>query len=346
VKWRSCATPQLHADVTGELQEMPPKPVQVTANDDSVRDVYARPRLSPGGAFNPQHATRIVAEPNEPSDDLDDWYECQVFSSITTTDSDFHMFEGYFCGARTKTGDEMYQHYWRLHPELMNGGMEITDLVNGEEFQPVAGYRPLTEIEVEFCKRVLPEVYCGEAFDEAFNAALTWLESIENAAEEGTLDFESVVQEYVTKTLMQVNPPQSSHLESPVASAKVAAVLSSTPVTQPKPKPKPPAATAEAVPDFLKNKDLFGLEPALSVRTRILLACHAQSRMNMSLDIAKSFAIAGYFPRQRYACLPSAFFIMHLLYLQTSKAESISGRSGSSKWRAAARRKARFWSKT
>ncbi len=136
-------------------------------------------------------------------------------------------------------------------------------------------------------------------------------------------------------------PPIASSASPAAASLKQSA---GTPATLPKPKSKPPAA--EVVPDFLKNKDLFGLEPALSIRTRILLACHAQSRMNMSLDIAKSFAIAGYFPRQRCAYLPSAFFIMHLLYLQTSKAESISGRSGSSKWRAAARRKARFWSKT
>ncbi len=91
----------------------------------------------------------------------------------------------------------------------------------------------------------------------------------------------------------------SFSLDSPVASAK-AALPSSTPATQPKP-PRPPVVrdAAESVPDFLKNRDLHGLEPALSVRTRILLACLAMSRMNMSLDIAKSFAVAGYFPRNR-----------------------------------------------
>jgi hypothetical protein len=87
--------------------------------------------------------------------------------------------------------------------------------------------------------------------------------------------------------------------ESPVADSKTAAPLS-TPATLAKP---PVHAAAETVPDFLKNTDLHGLEPALSVRTRILLACHAMNRMNMSLDIAKSFAIAGYFPRVR--CVPS-----------------------------------------
>jgi hypothetical protein len=108
----------------------------------------------------------------------------------------------------------------------------------------------------------------------------------------------------------------SFSLDSPVASAK-AAVPSSTPATQPKP-PRPPIVRDDAesvprdtrpparpqdVPDFLKNTDLHGLEPALSVRTRILLASHAMNRMNMQLDIAKSFAIAGYFPRVRFAWL-------------------------------------------
>ncbi len=78
-----------------------------------------------------------------------------------------------------------------------------------------------------------------------------------------------------------------------------AANVASTPATKPKPKPVVAAKSAESEPDFLKNRDLHGLEPALSVRTRILLACHAMNRMNMSLDIAKSFAVAGYFPRIR-----------------------------------------------
>ena len=78
-----------------------------------------------------------------------------------------------------------------------------------------------------------------------------------------------------------------------------AANAASTPATKPKPKPVVAAKSAESEPDFLKNRDLHGLEPALSVRTRILLACHAMNRMNMSLDIAKSFAVAGYFPRIR-----------------------------------------------
>jgi len=50
--------------------------------------------------------------------------------------------------------------------------------------------------------------------------------------------------------------------------------------------------------EFLGNRDLFGLEPALSHRTRILLASLAQTQMS-PLDIAKSFEIAGYFPRKR-----------------------------------------------
>ena len=50
--------------------------------------------------------------------------------------------------------------------------------------------------------------------------------------------------------------------------------------------------------EFLGNRDLFGLEPALSNRTRILLASLAQTQMS-PLDIAKSFEIAGYFPRKR-----------------------------------------------
>jgi hypothetical protein len=270
--------------------------------------------------------------------DLDDAYECQVFSSTTT---DFSV-EGVLCGARTKTQAEMYQHYWCAHPQLLNGkgGLEITDLESGEEYGAAPDYVPLNEIQVAFCKRVLPAEFCRAAFENA----LSWLGSIVDAAEAGTLNFELVVRDYSAQSgdVMSVNPPPSA--SSPAAASSKQST--GTPATLPKPKPKPPAATAEAVPDFLKNKDLFGLEPALSVRTRILLACHAQSRMNMSLDIAKSFAIAGYFPRQRYACLQFAFFIMHLLYLQTSKAESISGRSGSSKWRDAARRKARFWSKT
>jgi hypothetical protein len=89
----------------------------------------------------------------------------------------------------------------------------------------------------------------------------------------------------------------SSCSESPVAASKTVAP-SSTPATLAKPRPTVLAA-AESTPDFLKNTDLHGLEPALSVRTRILLACHAMNRMSMSLDIAKSFAIAGYFPRVR-----------------------------------------------
>ena len=92
---------------------------------------------------------------------------------------------------------------------------------------------------------------------------------------------------------------ESESLDSPVA-----ANVASTPATKPKPKPVVAAAAksaelTESEPDFLKNRDLHGLEPALSVRSRILLACHAMNRMNMSLDIAKSFAVAGYFPRIR-----------------------------------------------
>ncbi len=76
-----------------------------------------------------------------------------------------------------------------------------------------------------------------------------------------------------------------------------------TPATLPRPVVPRPSARPQDVPDFLKNTDLHGLEPALSVRTRILLASHAMNRMNMQVDIAKSFAIAGYFPRVRFALL-------------------------------------------
>jgi hypothetical protein len=249
--------------------------------------------------------------------DLADAYECQVFSSITT---EFSV-EGEFCRARTKSGDDMYQHYWLAHPELMNGGMEIKDLHNGEEFSApyTSGYKPLNDFEVAFCKRVLPEVYCGDAFDEAFHAALTWWEStVDAAVAEGnrTLDFEPMVRSYImqsgTKTVC-------SHLDSPVASAK-AAVPSSTPATQPKPSRQPVVRNA-AEPEFLKNRDLHGLEPALSVRTRILLASHAMNRMSMSLDIAKSFQIAGYFPRVRFALLLlfCCCCCVHHAYLQTSE---------------------------
>ena len=79
-----------------------------------------------------------------------------------------------------------------------------------------------------------------------------------------------------------------------------------TPATLPKrqlpPQPKP-AASAAAAESFLLNRDLHGLEPALTIRTRILLGCHSMNQMKMGLDIAKSFEIAGYFPRQRFACL-------------------------------------------
>jgi len=51
--------------------------------------------------------------------DLPDAYECQVFSSIVTA----YSVEGSRCGARTKTSEEMNEHYWCAHPHLMKNGM-------------------------------------------------------------------------------------------------------------------------------------------------------------------------------------------------------------------------------
>ena len=48
--------------------------------------------------------------------------------------------------------------------------------------------------------------------------------------------------------------------------------------------------------EFLDNPKLFGLQPSLSVRTRIMIASFAL--MNMPPDaVSKSFEVAGYFPR-------------------------------------------------
>ena len=105
--------------------------------------------------------------------------------------------------------------------------------------------------------------------------------------------------------------------DSPVASAKAAWA---TPATAPRP-PRPPVVRSGAhadVPEFLRNTDLHGLEPALSVRTRILLASHAMNRMNMQVDIAKSFAIAGYFPRVRFALSLLLTLLLLLLLLCSS----------------------------
>lgn len=57
--------------------------------------------------------------------------------------------------------------------------------------------------------------------------------------------------------------------------------------------------------EFLYNVDMHGLQPSLSVRTRILLATWALLQMPPS-DIAKSFEVAGYVPRKRPAKLQAA----------------------------------------
>lgn len=57
--------------------------------------------------------------------------------------------------------------------------------------------------------------------------------------------------------------------------------------------------------EFLYNIHLHGLQPSLSVRTRILLATWALLQMPPS-DIAKSFEVAGYVPRKRPAKLQAA----------------------------------------
>jgi hypothetical protein len=78
--------------------------------------------------------------------------------------------------------------------------------------------------------------------------------------------------------------------------------------------------------EYLANRDLFGLEPALSVRTRIMLA--SLSLLQMSpLDIAKSFEIAGYFPRKRSKCqkFAACLYLFHITpCTQTAKAATIS----------------------
>jgi hypothetical protein len=69
------------------------------------------------------------------------------------------------------------------------------------------------------------------------------------------------------------------------------------------------ALEADQVPEkgreYLYNVDLHGLQPSLSVRTRILLATWALLQMPPS-DIAKSFEVAGYVPRKRPAKLQAA----------------------------------------
>ena len=50
--------------------------------------------------------------------------------------------------------------------------------------------------------------------------------------------------------------------------------------------------------EYLGNTDLHGLQPCLSVRTRILLAAYAENQMSPD-DIGRSFTIAGYVPRKR-----------------------------------------------
>ena len=57
--------------------------------------------------------------------------------------------------------------------------------------------------------------------------------------------------------------------------------------------------------EFLYNVDMHGLQPSLSVRTRILLATWALLQMPPT-DIAKSFEAAGYVPRKRPAKLQAA----------------------------------------
>jgi hypothetical protein len=57
--------------------------------------------------------------------------------------------------------------------------------------------------------------------------------------------------------------------------------------------------------EFLYNIDLHGLQPTLSVRTRILLATWSLQQMPPS-DIAKSFEVAGYVPRRRPLKLQAA----------------------------------------
>ena len=66
------------------------------------------------------------------------------------------------------------------------------------------------------------------------------------------------------------------------------------------------AIAAEKITPWIEDPDLFCLQPALTYRTRILVASYALLQMNMCQDIVKSFEVAGYFPRRLPAKLRAA----------------------------------------
>jgi hypothetical protein len=196
---------------------------------------YDRPRTSPGGAFNPKYATRIVAP-------------AKASSPVKGESASFPIHVG--------DGDPSAS---SLPPEVA---------ASLAENQRMYGLNPPI-------------------------ASSPAVASAKHVATPATLP--------KSKPLPQVGSPSRASVAAESEHSH------STPPSALRPQSAAPIrvanAAAEKVPDFLKNTDLHGLEPALSVRTRILLASHAMNRMNMQLDIAKSFAIAGYFPRVRFALL-------------------------------------------
>ncbi len=77
--------------------------------------------------------------------------------------------------------------------------------------------------------------------------------------------------------------------------------------------------------EYLFDTKLHGLQPCLSVRTRIMLSTWAQNQMSPS-DIGKSFEVAGYVPRQRPAKLRAA-----LNYLATKNGQLLPGEARESR---------------
>ena len=122
------------------------------------------------------------------------------------------------------------------------------------------------------------------------------------------IDFKEMLRQMSDHTLnrMQSGATMADAQRGLLPVSSPGAAAPATPATTKKP-PAASAAAANAVPAFLLNRDLHGLEPALTVRTRMLLACHSMNQMKMGLDIAKSFESAGYFPRQRFPCLTCLF---------------------------------------
>jgi hypothetical protein len=81
-----------------------------------------------------------------PTDDDDDFlYEC--------------TFEGHdsICGVRTKTNQEMWQHYARVHPAHLLEGIGARDLKTGEEFVPAKDHDVLSEEAAEVMRLIMAD---------------------------------------------------------------------------------------------------------------------------------------------------------------------------------------------